>query len=159
MAAPAEISRTEPAGFKLEDGHQALIAFQVNADAMFWELEVQPPIIDGGDPIETTTQHNAALRTFSPQSLYTLEPHTVRVAYDPCINDEIIDGMVNMNDSITVHYPDGSTFSFWGYLKRFEPDPMVRGEMPTATITVVPTNYDPYNCVEAPPVIVCAGTC
>lgn len=158
MAAPTLATRLSPAGQRLQDGYQTLVTFGNNANIAFWEIEVQPPGIDGGDEINTTTMHNSVFRTFSPRSLYTLTPGTIVVAYDPCVYDEIMDE-VNFPQSITVRFPDGATLVFFGYLKSFEPDPLVEGEMPTATVTFVPTNYDPTNCVEAAPVVTCVGTC
>lgn len=158
-AAPTVTARTAPAGFKLEDGYQSLIAFSGNADAIFFEIEVGQPGVDGGEPINTTTQHNVLYRTFAPRALSTLTPYQVKVAYDPCLTQEALNQMINEPDAITTHYPDSSTGAHWGYLQKIDYDPLVEGTMPTATLTIVPTNWDPVNCVEAGPVFVCNGTC
>jgi hypothetical protein len=158
MAAPALTARITPTGFKLLDGYQALIAWSSEPGLDVWEIEVQPPGIDGDEQINTTTMHNEDYRTFSPRSLKTLTPHQVVVAYDPS-SWENLNGLINFNDAITVIYSDGSTLSFWGYLKSVEFQPMVEGEMPRATLTIVPTNWDDDNCVEAAPVMVSNGSC
>lgn len=159
MANATVTARVAPGGFRLDDGYQALVAFAGNPNAVFFEIEVGQPGFDGGDPINTTTQHNTTVRTFAPRSLVTATPFTIKAAYDPCLGQEVISQMANVPDAITIHYPDGSTQAFWGYLQKVEFDPMVEGTMPTATLTIVPTNFDPVNCVESLPVFVCAGTC
>jgi len=109
--------------------------------------------LDGGDAIETSTMHNSTYRTFLARSLITLGETSITVAYDPDVYDEII-GIINVNTSISVHFPDGSTLTFYGYLRTFEPGDNTEGEQPEATITVQPTNYDPANNLEAGPVMV-----
>ncbi len=158
MAAPDTTARVTPDGIKLDDGFSTQIAFALDADIAFWEKNVQPPGLDGGDAIETTTMHNTAWRTMAPRSLTTMTECTVTAAYDPDLYDEIL-AIINVRGSITVHFPDGSTLDFFGYLRLFEPQDMEEGAQPEANITIQPTNYDPVNNVEAPPVMTeVAGT-
>jgi len=152
MAAPATTTRATPGGIKLDDGYQTLIAFARDTDVSFWEKTVQPPGLDGGDAIDTTTMHNSAYRTFSPRALITLTEAPLVVAYDPNVYNNII-ALINREGSITVTFPDGSTLDFYGFLKSFEPQPCAEGEQPEANIVIVPTNYDPANYVEQGPVL------
>lgn len=158
MAAPQTTARLDPGGFKLQSGHQTLIAFASNPAVLFYERDVTPPGIDGGDPIDTTTQHNVTVTTMAPRDLFTLTNSTVVVAYDPEVYNDIL-ALVNSPTSITTIFPDGATLDFWGYLKSFTPNALSIGEMPTANVEIVPTNYDPVHCVEAIPVMTSAGTC
>lgn len=158
MGAPVAIPRTTPDGFVLTNGHPTFISFGILPALDIWEKEVQPPGIDGGDPIDTTTMHNEEWRTMAPRTLKTLSEHTVTAAYDPCAFADL-NNMVNIVDNITVHFPDNSTLAYWGFIRTVEFSPNVEGEQPEMTITVVPTNYDACNCVVADPVIDCAGTC
>lgn len=158
MAAPSPIVRVAPSGFRLDEGYQALITVGTLPGIDLWEKDVGVPGIDGGDPIDTTTQHNSIYNTKSPRVLKELTPFTVVCAYDPCVFTDIL-GLVNGNDSITITFPDTTTLAFWGYIRSAEFAPMVIGEQPEVTITIVPTNYDPNNCVEAGPAIDCNGTC
>ena len=158
MAAPAPIPRIAPDGFRLDDGYQTLITFGVLPGLDIWEKEAQPPGIDGGDPIDTTTMHNDSYRTNAARKLKSLTEHTIVAAYDPCAYVDLLT-MVNVVDEITVFFPDNSTLSYWGFIRSVEFSPLVEGEQPEMTITVVPTNYDACNCVEAGPVIDCNGTC
>lgn len=158
MAAPAHFVRLSPTGFRQEDGHPTFITFSENLALNIFERDVQPPGIDGGDEINTTTQHNEDFRTFAPRSLKTLTPHQVVAAYDVIAYSELF-VMVNQRQTITITFPNGSQLSFFGYLKTVDPAALVDGEMPLMTLTIVPTNYDPVNCVEAAPVLTAVGTC
>jgi len=158
MAVPATTTRADPGatnGFdiRMDDGHSTKIAFDRDPDVSFWEKTVQPPGVEGGDPIDTTTMHNTTYRTMASQRLITTTAITITAAYDPEVKDQIIANLVNQEGSITIHYPDGSTEDFFGYLQTFEPQPHVQGEPPEATITVVPTNNDPADGTEQGPVL------
>lgn len=158
MAAPSTTARVTPAGIVLPDGHSTQVAFSLDPNVAFWEKNVTPPGLDGGEPIDTTTMFNATYRTFAPRALMTLTPMTMTGLYDPDVYDEII-AIINNEGSITVHFSDGSTLDFFGYLQKFDPAELVEGTAPEATITIVPTNYDPVNHVEAGPVMTeVAGT-
>lgn len=154
MAAPTLTARQAPAGARLDDGHSTKIAFARDPNVEFWEVTVKPPGLDGGDAIDTTTMHNTAWRTNAARALKTLTEGTILAAYDPAAYDAINNNLVNQEGSISVHFPDGSTLSFFGYLRTFEPPDHTEGEMPKATISFTPTNYDPVNKVEAGPVLV-----
>lgn len=152
MGTPSTTARTTPPGIVLEDGFSATIAFERDPDVNFWEKTVSPPGIDGGDAIATTTMHNTLWRTMAARSLQTLTEMTTKVAYDPVVYSEIL-ALVNQPGSITVHFPDGSTLDFFGYLRLFEPDDLTEGEQPEATVTITPTNTDPSDSTEAAPVL------
>ena len=158
MAAPSPTARTTPAGIYLEDGFSTKITIARDVDISFWEVSVTPPGVDGGDEIDTTTMFNTTYRTRSARKLKTLTPASASVAYDPQVLSQIIE-TINMETTITITFPDGSTWAFFGYLKTFEPQEASEGEMPMADIEVVPTNWDPANRVEAGPAIASvAGT-
>ena len=124
----------------------------MDSDISLWEVEVTPPGIDGGEPVNTTTMHNITYETFSPQTLATMTAMTFTAAYDPDCYDEII-AILNDEGSVTVEFPDGSDLDFYGYLQKFEPQNATRGNMPLATVTIQPTNYDYSNNLEVGPVM------
>lgn len=158
MAAPTTQTRVTPAGIPLQDGYQTKIVFGEDPNISFWETSINPPAIEGGDPIDTTTMYNIDWFTKAAQSLKDLQPFTLTAGWDPDLYDEA-DNLINVEGEITVLFPDGSTLDFFGYMQRFEPQELVRGTFPLCTITVVPTNYDPTNHVEAGPVLTeVAGT-
>lgn len=150
MAAPSPVARQTPTGIPLADGFSTLITVNANPDISFWEKDVTPPGLDGGDPIETTTMHQTKWRTFFPRQLQTLTPVTTTVAYDPNVFAELT-AILNINQVFTVTHPDGSTVAFWGMLQTYEPGTNAEGEQPEATITITPTNMD-ENLVEQAPV-------
>jgi len=144
MAAPATSVRGTPTGAFLKNGYQILIAFAANLTVAFWEKTVQPPSVDGGDEIETTTQHNILVRTFSMRSLYTIGNTVSVVAYDPAVLDEIY-SLVNVEGAITINHPNSDTWDFFGALKMFEPQTNENGTQPEANVVIVATNTDPAN--------------
>lgn len=153
MAAPATTTRTTPGGVKLKDGYRSLIGFALDPDVSFWEKTLKPPGIDNGDPIDQTTMWNDAWITKAEQALNEVTDGSLKCAYDPNVYNNIITNLMSKNGSITIRYRDGSTLDFYGYLKSFEPDEMVRGTQPEATVTFVATNFDPVNKVEQGPVL------
>lgn len=152
MAAPTPTARGTPAGIKLKDGFRTLITFSRSTTASLWEKTVKPPGIDGGDPIDQTTMHNSAWRTTAPRQLKTLTECSGKAAYDPNVVNQLYD-LINIEQTITVTFSDGSTLAFYGFLKMFETDELSEGQQPEASFTIVPTNFDHVNKVEAAPVL------
>lgn len=153
MASPSATARQTPNGIKLKDGHGTLITFSSDPNLSVWEVGVTPPGMDGGDAIEQTTHHNVTYRTKAPQSLIDLTEGQIRVQYDPvCISE--IRAMINVEQTLTVTYPDGSTDAIFGYLRTFETEEIVTGETPEATMSFVPTNVEPGTSTEEAPVYV-----
>ena len=108
-----------------------------------------PPGIDGGGENDTTTMHNTAYRTKQPKELKTLTNMTFIAAYDPAVYDHIIT-ICNVNQEITITFPDTSTLSFWGWLNTFEPNNIEEGAQPEATCSIVCSNQDNSDVEQAP---------
>lgn len=161
MAAPTAVVRVNPSDsgeIPLYDGHGTLVTINGDPNIAFWEKEVQPPGIEAGDEIDTTTMFNTLWRTFIPGSLISMTEITFSAAYDPVLYTQILD-QIKVNQGITITFPDGSTVAIWGFLKSFTPQTTSEGEQPVADLTVVATNWDPDNAVEAGPTVVeVAGT-
>lgn len=152
MAAPTVTARVIPAGGPLPDGYQSFLTFSMDPNIEVWEKTVQPLGQEGGDPIDTTTMHNNTFVTKRPQLLMENTDAVVVAGYRP-IAFRALQNIINAEQSITIHFPDTSTIAFWGYLKTTEFAPLTRGEQPEVTLTIVCTNWDPNNCVEAGPVV------
>lgn len=131
--------RVTPTGTPFDDGYQSLIAFAADPDLDFWEEAVGAPGVDGGDPIPTSTMHNTALRTFAPRSLKTMTPFQVQGRFASGTIDQI-DALINQNGWITINWPDGTEYSFVGYLKSFQPGQAQEGSPLQGVIEVIPTN-------------------
>ena len=158
MAAPTPTARVTPTGIILPDGFSSKLTLAASAAISLWETEVTPPGMEGGDRIDVTTMHNTTVMTFVPQALIDMTESSMTVGYDPNCYNQIL-ALMNVETTITITWADGSTLAFYGYLRNFAPTGLVRGTMPTATVTVAPTNYDPVNRVEAVPVLTSvAGT-
>lgn len=126
---------------RLDDGFSTLITLANLPEIKLYEKEVTPPGISGGGPTDTTTMRNLSYRTQSPKGLKTLTPLSATVAYDTAVYPQLRD-QINVNQLITVAFPDGSALVFWGWLDEFTPGAHTEGEQPTATITIQPSNHD-----------------
>lgn len=153
MAAPPLTARVLPDGVSLGNGFGSMVVFQLAPSLDIFEKSVQPPAMDGGDKIDTTTHLNSVYESSKPQCLVSHDDAVVIAAYDPAVLSTIED-MINEEQSISFLYPDGSAYVVWGYLKRAEPSPLVKGVQPEITLTIVVTDWDPTLCVEAGPVFV-----
>ena len=140
----------------LKDGFSTTVNI-TGAGVTFFEIETQPPGLDGGEPINITTMRNTALRTRAPRHLYDVTPVSIRAAYDPTVIDTI-KSIINSNRSIVTTMPDGATITWWGYLQRFIPEPNREGQQPVAAITLVPTNLNGTGVETAPVVVEGSGT-
>jgi len=133
----------------LQDGYQSLISFAADTTVLFYEKELTPPGVDGGGAIDQTTMLNSTWRTKAPKSLADLTTVNVTVTYDPACYPEAI-ALVNVNNLITVTFPDGDTLAFWGWLNKFTPGKLAEGEKPTAEIEVIPSNLNASGVETAP---------
>lgn len=141
----------------MPDGFQSLIVFKNASGVALWPQQIKFAGIDGGDKINTTTMFNSKWRTFAARKLQTLEDVTFKAAIDPDILNpnaaNNIMGVINDDtETITEFWPDGSTRCYYGYLQKMTNPEMKEGEFPIFDFTIVVTNYDKVNQVEAGPV-------
>jgi len=134
---------------RMDDGFATLIEFSADSDVQMWEKEVTPPGVSGGGENDTSTMRNTTWRTRSPKGLITLSEASLVVAYDPAVYDEIVT-MVNVNQQITITFPDESTLVFWGWIDEFTPNASVEGEQPTAEVKIIPSNQNGSGVETAP---------
>lgn len=157
MAAPSPTTRVTPSGKILPDGYQSLTTFSADTDCAVWEVEMTPPGMDLGDPINITTQHNSAWRTMFLRQLITLTPQTIRGLYDPDLYGQIL-AMRGVNQTITQEFYDGSTIAYYGGVTRVDFGPLVEGTAPEVTITITPTNRDSSGAEYGPVITSVTGT-
>ncbi len=132
-----------PVGTRLTDGFKTIITFSGATGAALWEMTIQPPGVDGGGPNDTTSMRNTAWRTRQPKKLRTLTEASGTAQYDPVFFDTAtLNALLNINQSITILFPDNSTLVFWGWLNEFKPNEHKEGEAPTVRFTVVPSNQN-----------------
>jgi len=128
----------------MTDGFSTTISFSgagSSVDIYMEEKEVTPPGLAGGGAIDTSTMRNTTYRTSVPKSLIGGSPSSFTGAYDPDLLTEILSAL-NVNQEIVITYPDDSTLTFWGWIDEFTPNALVEGEQPTASITIIPSNWD-----------------
>lgn len=137
---------------RLNDGHPTSLTFSAAPSGfslVMQEKSVTPPGIDGGGENDTTTMRNSVFRTKQPKVLKTLSEGSATVAYDTELYEDAL-AMINVNQQITVSFPDTSTYQFWGWLNSFIPGEIVEGTQPTAEINIVPSNQDNAGVEQAP---------
>jgi len=140
-----------PSGQKLDDGFSTIVTFSLNTTLSLWEIEVTPPGWDGGDPNPTTTMRNTSLRTMIPKKLKTMTPMDCLMQYDEGAF-LVIGDMINKNQQLTLTFPTGRPWTFWGYLRSFLPQRNIEGDRPTARVVLQPTNQNNSN-VETNPTV------
>lgn len=133
---------------RIDDGHGTLITF-AEGTLSIWEKSTTPPGYEGGGATDTSTHYNETWRTRAPKVLKTLTDSTLTAAFDPAAYSELL-AQVNVNQLITVTFPDGDTIAFWGWIDRFIPGEFVEGEQPTAEVTIIPSNQDASGAEIAP---------
>ncbi len=134
---------------QLNDGYKTTILFATSDIALAFEREVSPPGFEGGGPIPTSTMLNTTYETSSPNALIGMTPCTFVAAYDIEVYDEIIAAM-NVNQLITITFPDTGTLAFYGWLDDVKFDNLVPKEQPKATFTVIPSLTDAVGAETAP---------
>ena len=136
----------------MNDGFSTTVTFG-NAPSgvtlLIQEREVTPPSIDMGGENDTTTMRNTGWRTKQPKQLKTLSESSLVCKYDPGIYDQILD-MIGVITTVTIAFPDDSTYVFYGWLDKFTPNAIVEGEMATANVTVIPSNQTSAGVETAP---------
>ena len=154
MTAPAIIDYPDPVGRKMDDGFAAFLAFDLDDTVSLWIIGAQPPSLDGGGPIDTTTNSNQTVETMAPQALIKIGESKLSCAWEPGAYKQIM-AMINKNQNMTFHFPDiaESTYSFYGVIQNFVPAEFKKGTRPEASLTIYATNTDPLTGAEEPPVM------
>ena len=155
MAAPTPVVRQTPSGLMLRNGYRTLVTIGLDPDVCFWEKTVQPPQTQGGPMVDNTTMWNEEWRTKAPGALKDTGPCTVVGAYDPNI-ESMLNDLVNVETTITIRYPDGSTVARYGVLNSWQPGQIQENQLPEGTFSIEFTNWDPVNNVEAGPAVASA---
>lgn len=107
----------------------------------FEEMGVTPPGVDGGGPNDTTNMRNKKWRTQQPKTLITLLAGQLTCHYDPAFLTGIL-AMINLNQLITITFPDLQYWTFWGWIDKFQLGEIVEGQPPTATVVIEVSNQD-----------------
>lgn len=134
----------------IEDGFPTTIDL-AGAGVTFFERSITPPGYAGGGENDVTTMRNIALRTRAPKKLKTLTEMSTTVLYDAAIfGSTAIFAEINVNQLITITWPETDTLAMWGWIDAFEPGEVVEGEAPTADITIIFSNRNNLGAETAP---------
>jgi hypothetical protein len=157
--APSATARATPGGIMLEQGLPTLITLAGDTDISFWEVSVTPPGIDGGDMVSLKTMHSVRWHGKAPRVLLEMTDLSITAGYDPGILSQII-ALINVKTTVTVEFPEGTTWAAYGVLRVWEPQEITGDEdFPKANITISFTNRDPVTGAEEGPILVnVAGT-
>lgn len=134
---------------RLDDGFSTIIEFENLPDVKLFEKEVTPPGYSAGGPIDTTTMRNIAYRTAAPKQLKSVTNMTATCAYATEAVEQIW-AQIGVVQLITVTFPDGSTFAFYGWIDEFKPSAHTEGEQPTASVTIISGMRNPDGDEVAP---------
>lgn len=151
MTAPVATARVTPTAKKPADGFKALLTIALAPNFEFWETSITPPGYDGGDAVDTTTQHNNTVRTKAPRDLIDMPDMTSVGLFNPSIYTSIR-AIINKPTTVTITWPDTSTLAFYGFVRVFAPGDLTEGGRMEGTITVTVTNQDPTTGAEELPV-------
>lgn len=139
---------------RIDDGFSTTVSFANDPTLKIYEKEVTPPSMDGGGANDTTTMRNSTLRTKAPKKLKSMDEITFKASYATNVYTSVW-AMINVNQLITVTFPDTSTLAVWGWINMFKPDAVKEGSQPEATVTVILSNQNASG-VETAPVYVSA---
>lgn len=160
MTAPTTTVRTQPAApFNgMPDGFGAKIAFNRRPAIQIWEKKVKPYSIDGGDPVDQTTNWNVKVRTKSMRVLSEFQAIVVEAGYDSDCYDDIYNGLLNAEGSITVYWRSGAKLDFYGALRKIDPSDLEDANKPMLSLTIEFTNRDASGNEVAPVYTAVSGT-
>lgn len=126
---------------RIDDGHSTIITLTSPSTVKLYEKEVTPPGVDGGGANPTTTMRNVVWRTNAPKKLKTLDEITLTASFATDVYSDLV-AAVNVNQLITITFPDGSTLAVYAWLNMFKPNRFVEAEQPTAAVTFICSNQD-----------------
>lgn len=131
----------------VKDGHGTIVSL---ADGVvLHEKAVTPPGMDIGEKVDTTGMRNQVVRTAVPGQLIETTPGQMTCAYDPAFL-VTAQSQLGVNQEITVTFPDGEVYTFWGWLRSFKPNEVKGNEQPTAECIFESGNEDDTGAETVP---------
>jgi len=154
MPAPSLVQFHTPGGVQMPDGFSTKVVFALMPTCPFWEITPQIGGIDGGELIKISSMRNTLWHTAKFRTLLKAEDTEVKVSFDPRLYNEVKANLINRNTTVSEWFPDGSTLTYFGGLRKMGKMSMSEGELPTTDITISKTNIDPSdNQTEYGPVM------
>jgi hypothetical protein len=94
-------------------------------------LDVKPPA-HSRESVELTHAGTTKAKEFEPEKLYDAGEMSVDIAFDPSVSPPIDADP----ETVTITYPDGSTWAFEGFMTNYEPSVPIGAEQATASVTI-----------------------
>lgn len=159
MAPPKQIALPVKStlGTWLKDGGpRALMVFASNPKLAIGITEFQPPGIQGGKPIDVTTQldvievtdplngvREMGVQVHYPATEIMITEMSFSCQYDPIVYSELPPVINCPNDYCTAYLPNGGFLLMWAFIESFIPDMFAKAKHPSAKCKVSPSNLDP----------------
>ena len=124
---------------KITDGSGTTLTWATSSSFVVSKTEIKPYGLDGGGRVETTTLENTIWETASPKKLKKCTALTFEGLFDPAL---LAAAPVNVNDTITITYPDGSHDVVRGWLDKWEPGTIKVGDKTTCSGTIEISNQN-----------------
>lgn len=124
------------------NGHPTTMTFSKGNSglALYFDYDAITPFgVDGGEPIDDTRMSNVTYRTAVLRHLVSLSSLTLRGIYDPELLASII-AQVNVNQLLTITFPDGKKWKVWGGIVKFTPGELTADGKGTCTVDIRATN-------------------
>src|SRR5438046_1623907 len=125
MTVPATLVATspqEPKGKQLEEGWPFAITFASNPGITLWPEDIKMPgVKTAGNAIMTSTQFNREVETKAPPGLKEMTDADMSCSFNSASIADVYD-QVGRRDAITITWPDGYAYVFWGFMETAEPE-------------------------------------
>lgn len=144
-AAPVPTPPVLPNTTYMTDGYQTLFTFANNPAIGLWvtlEGGLKPGGLDTEGEIKIGTMHARRYRIKAAKKLLTHQPTTMTCFYSPAVLPALI-AQLGLQTTITITFPDATTWAFFGYLNKFETSDNKEGVAPTATCEIIAISRDP----------------
>lgn len=125
----------------LNDGFATLFAFSGAPSIKLKEKTVTPPGVSGGGPKDMTHMRNVAYRTQLPKLLKTIMAAGIQAYMESGLWTDLI-AQTNVNQAMTITFPDSHTLVFWGWLDECPEPEMKEGEPPLVTLKIEVSNLN-----------------
>lgn len=145
MANPVPVTITAPVGARLLDGFAVVLTLMNAPTTPLWEVDLTPPemAVHGG-MYDNTSVERAEYATQAPKWLRKTGPVKLTAGYSADAY-ALVSAQVGVQQPFMVTFlPSYDRIHFYGCLANFTPNPMRRGEMPTAEVVVEVTNQNPF---------------
>lgn len=137
----------------LRDGFRVNVAFALlpgQGGTGYQEVTIKLPTVDGRGGIDQTSMRNSVWTTQLPKILVAMGEMTGTMMY----SSEFwaaASTVMNRNQLITMLLPDGSAFTFWGWINTLDPTEFKEGERPLLNFNIQVSNIA-SDCSEVGPV-------